>query len=133
MCSQPIECPDTFHVEETGIEILDDYGISAGRLHVRIPKYEAGLELWKQAALRRSHRFQFLVGNEDASHKNSRVMEIRPNVFKHKPDVFFKAQTSDVKLFAAYPYQDFSQSSDASELSLLRSRGTRNFPQDTVI
>ena len=132
LCYQPIECGDTFHIKETGIEFVDDYGIAAGRLHIRIPEYAAGLPLWERSVLRQSHKFQFLVGNDDASDQNSNALEIRPNGLKYKPPVFFKAQATDVRLLAAYSEQGFSPSSDASELSLLRSRGTRNLPIDTA-
>ncbi len=27
LCYQPIECGDTFHIKETGIEFIDDYGM----------------------------------------------------------------------------------------------------------
>ena len=127
LCYEYLGCPNRPDASNGGMKFVNWQGDIVSQFHSSKPLFDDTRSPWLIEIDDENFPMEFYVGKYNIR-EESLALSIKRNRFAYKPRNPSLAMTADVSLPAAYG-STFVQSSDASEILLLRSRGSKDSPK----
>ena len=127
LCYEYLGCPNRPDASSGGMRFVNWQGDIVSQFHSSKALFDDTRSPWQIEIDDENFPMEFYVGKYNI--RESLALSIRRNRFAYKPRNPSLAMTADISLPAAYR-STFVQSSDASEILLLRSRGSKDSPND---